>query len=108
MSFSTLPSKNKFFSAAVAGLLAVTIAGTAMTSEAHAGKRGKWIALGVGAGILGTAIVANERRRARERRYHRRTAWERHVARCYRAYRSYDEYTDTWIDRRGRERICRL
>ena len=101
-------SKNKFFTAAIATVLAATIAGSAMTSDAHAGKRERWIALGVGAGILGTAIIANERRKARERRHYGRSAWQRHVDRCYRRYRSYDETTDTYIGYDGYERRCRL
>ena len=30
------------------------------------------------------------------------------LRRCYARYASYSERTDTWIDRRGRERRCRL
>ncbi len=61
-------------------------------------------AAGIAGALIGAAIVgaaASRERRAESR-------WDRHVARCYRRYRSYDEATDTWIDRRGRVRRCRL
>ncbi|QPC87656.1 BA14K family protein [Mesorhizobium sp. NBSH29] len=34
--------------------------------------------------------------------------WERHVRRCYARYRSYDHRSDTFVDRHGYERRCRL
>ena len=66
-------------------------------------RRNVAIGAGIAVGIIGAAIVAKEAKRERRRE----RAWERHVRRCYAAYASYDEYTDTWIDRKGRERRCR-
>lgn len=85
---------------------ATIVAGSFNTAEAGSRKRAFLGGLAVGA--VTTAIIAGERRRYRERRVYRRTSWERHVDRCFNAYRSYDEETDTWIDRRGRVRRCRL
>lgn len=102
---TALIANKKITSTAIVALLALAIGGTSMTTEAHAGKRAGWIAGGVAAGIVTGAIIARERRRHREvRRY---SSWERHVDRCYRAYRSYDEETDTYIDYNGFERRCR-
>jgi len=106
---SNTGTKNRFFNVAIATLMAATIAGSALVaSPAEAGKRERYIGAGILAGVIGTAIVARERRHRREIRRYRRSSWERHVNRCYRRYRSYDEGTDTWIDRYGRERRCRL
>jgi len=43
-------------------------------------------------------------------RYYRRVdrAWDRHVRRCLRAYRSYDPWSDTYINRWGHRVRCRL
>ena len=98
-------SKSKLLSSTIAAVLALSVSATAMTTQAHAGKNAKWIALGVGAGIVGTAIIAS---RHRDRDYDRASRWERHVDRCIRRYRSYDEDSDTYIDNYGRERRCRL
>lgn len=94
----------RFASTAVATLLAVTMGATTFVSNADAGKRERLFFGGVAAGIVGTAIIANE---ARHRRESRRSRWQRHVDRCYAAYRSYDEETDTYIDYNGNERRCR-
>ncbi len=69
----------------------------------HRRHRRRAIGAGIAGALIGAAIVgaASRERRAESR-------WDRHVARCYRRYRSYDEATDTWIDRRGRVRRCRL
>ena len=55
--------------------------------------------------IYDVEIYGEPRRVRRERRL---SSWERHVRRCHDKYRSYDERSDTFIDRRGRERRCRL
>lgn len=93
---------------AVAAFVAASVLATSFATSANAGSRERAFAGGLAAGIIGTAIIASERRRYREDRYYRASRWERHVDRCYRRYRSYDEATDTWIDRRGRVRRCRL
>ena len=67
------------------------------------------VAAGVALGIIGAAVIANESKK-RRRHYdsgYSSSAWERHVARCYRAYRSYNERTDTFIGYDGIERRCR-
>ena len=91
-------------STAISAVLAVTIGATTFASNANAGKKERLFFGGVAAGIIGTAIIANE---ARHRRESRRSRWERHVDRCYAAYRSYDEESDTYIDLNGNERRCR-
>ena len=74
--------------------------------HSHAKHNRRAAAAGIAGALIGAAIVgAASRERAREPRLSR---WERHVIRCERAYRSYDERTDTWIDRRGRVRDCNL
>lgn len=99
----------KIFSTAIAATVAVTLFGAAFAPDANAGTRAQWIAGGIAAGIIGTAIIANESRRHRgHHRARHSSRWERHVIRCENRYQSYDEGTDTWIDRRGRERRCRL
>jgi hypothetical protein len=108
-------NKSKFGTTLVASVLAITIAGTAFSTEAEAGKRHRGaIAAGVIGAIVGGAIVADSHRR--HHRSHdeyeydaprRSSSWERHVARCYRAYRSYDERTDTYVGYDGVERRCR-
>ena len=91
----------------LAALLTAATLSTALNTEAHAGSRERAFIGGLAAGIVGTAIIANENRRYRERTYYRESRWDRHVRRCYARYASYSERTDTWIDRRGRERRCR-
>ena len=122
---------------AISTILAMSCIAAAFSTPAQAGDREARIAAGIFLGILGTALVASEvkkkrkrhkkyahrhnphnvydddiyveprhRRRARENR--RASRWERHVRRCYRKYRTYDEFSDTFIDNRGRERLCRL
>ena len=114
----------------IAGLTALTIALTSVVTPAQAGKREKRIAAGILFGVIGGAVIANEIHRKRRhhhgnvygheyehdqirvhrRKYHRPrlSGWERHVRRCYRKYRSYDEYSDTYIGYDGIERRCRL
>ena len=56
-------------------------------------------------------VVYRERVIVRPRRYHRvrgSNHWQRHVARCYRRYRSYDHRSDTFVGYDGRARRCRL
>ncbi len=107
MSVSASTSKtSKLINFGATALVAATLLATSFSTDAYAGKRERWIAGGVAAGIVTGAIIANSRNRDYDddREVSR---WERHVDRCYRAYRSYDEETDTYIDRRGRERRCR-
>jgi len=95
---------------------------SAMANTAYAGKRERLIGAGIVAGVVGTAIIGREVRKSRKRAYRRgyedaqydrrvrrsrESRWERHVRRCYAAYRSYDERSDTYISYNGRERRCR-
>ena len=117
---------------AISALVALTFIAASAATPAQAGSKEHRIV----AGILLGAIIANEVHRRKKRHhsghrynsgrvYHndvyvkprkhrrvrhnsRRSAWERHVRHCHRKYRSYDKYSDTWIYRRDRERICRL
>ena len=53
-------------------------------------------------------IYVEPRKTRRVRHSKRLSRWERHVRRCSRKYRTYDERSDTYITRNGRERVCRL
>lgn len=120
----------------LSALVALTVIAASAATPAQAGSKERRIIAGILLGAIGGAIIANEVNRSKKKRHKahrpnsrrihdndiyveprnhrrvrhnsRRTSWERHVRRCARKYRSYDEYSDTWIDRRGRERICRL
>jgi len=98
--------KSKIATAMIVSALALTMVGTTFTTEAEAGRKGRYFAGGVAAGIIGSAIIAGSHRRYHDG-YSRSSRWERHVRRCYRAYRSYDERTDTFIGYDGIERRCR-
>ncbi|MEE9315383.1 MAG: BA14K family protein [Rhizobiaceae bacterium] len=101
-------TKSKLLTAATVTLMAFTVVSTSFTTDANAGNRGRWIAGGIAAGIIGTAIVHDRHRRHRRHyRSHGPSRWERHVRRCYRAYRSYDERSDTYVGYDGYERKCR-
>ena len=96
---------------------AVVALGTlvAAVQPAEAGRKGRFLT-GLAVGAIGTAIVANEVRRSRERRYYNERVIVRerpvyvdgHAARCARKYRSYDARTDTFVGYDGRVRRCRL
>ena len=75
-----------FTKLALAATMAITVVGTSMTG-AEAGKRERNIALGVGAAILGAAIIADQSRKAK-RRHYVRDCWY--------------EYERRWSNRRGR------
>ena len=120
----------------ISAMVALTFIAASSATPAQAGSKERRIVAGIILGAIGGAIIANEIDRSKKKRNYahrhnpghvyqddvyvkprhhrkvrhnsRRTAWERHVRRCQRAYRSYDEFSDTWIDRRGRERLCRL
>ncbi|MEP0942503.1 MAG: BA14K family protein [Rhizobiaceae bacterium] len=121
----------------ISALVALTFIAASAATPAQAGSKERRIVAGILLGALGGAIIASEINRSKKKKNHyghrrnpshvynddihvkprkhrrvrhnsRRTSWERHVRRCQRNYRSYDEFSDTWIDRRGRERICRL
>lgn len=99
----------------IASMLALTVLGTGLSTSADAkSKYRKRAAAGVIGALIGGAIIADSVRR-RDRDYdddydeapRRSSSWERHVARCYRAYRSYNEGSDTFIGYDGVERRCR-
>ena len=105
---STTKHRNLAKSLVVMPALAAALAvGSVFAPPAEAGKTGRFLG-GVAVGVIGTAIVANEVRRSRERRAVRRYYHDEHVARCARRYRSYDARTDTYVTRSGRVRRCRL
>ena len=95
----------KLLNTTIAATLALGIAAAATIQPAEAGSKGKYIALGVAAGILGTVAVSKARKR--NRRAVRSSSWDQHVLRCHRAYKSYDERTDTYISHSGKVRRCR-
>ena len=121
----------------ISAVVALTFIAAAAATPAQAGSKERRIVAGILIGAIGGAIIASEINRHKSKKKHtghryksghvyhddiyvkprhhrkvrhnsRRASWERHVRRCYRKYRTYDEYSDTWIDRRGRERLCRL
>lgn len=96
----------KFVNTAIAATLALAVALPAATQSAHAGKKGKYLAIGAAIGILGTAAVARNKRKRAVKRARATSAWDRHVLACHRAYRSYDERSDTYISNSGHVRRC--
>ncbi len=98
-----------------AGLLAVTVVAAALSSttvESRAGSLspGEAAAIaGVGGLIVG-GLIADSRARyyAPAPVYGHAHAWDRHVARCYARYRSYDAYSDTFLGYDGYRHRCRL
>lgn len=98
----------------IASMLALTVLGTGFSSNADAkSKYRKRAAAGVIGAIIGGAIIAGSQR---DRGYDddddyddapRQSGWERHVARCYASYRSYNERSDTYVGYDGIERRCR-
>ena len=99
--------QRRFATVSIATLVAGTMMALSFSTQAEAGRRHGSFWGGVILGAAGTAIVASEVRRSRERDHYEEDRWERHVNRCYRAYRSYDEESDTYIDLHGNERRCR-
>jgi len=59
-------------------------------------------------GLTAGAIAAGAASRSAEEEAAPADDEDVHVRRCLRAYRSYDPQTDTYVDRNGRERRCRL
>ena len=121
----------------IGAVMALTFIAASAATPAQAGSKERRIVAGILLGAIGGAIIANEINRSKKKKQHynhrqnpshvynediyveprhqrrvrhnpRYSEWERHVRRCQRRYRSYDEFSDTWIDRRGRERLCRL
>ncbi|MCR4268528.1 BA14K family protein [Nitratireductor sp. ZSWI3] len=98
-----------------AGLLAATVVVTALsgaTTESRAGSLspGEAAAIaGLGGFIVG-GLIADSRNRyyGPAPVYGRAHAWDRHVARCYARYRSYDEYSDSYLGFDGYRHRCRL
>lgn len=105
--------KRMFASAILAlSLSAGALAGSAQTAKAAGLTPGEAAALaGVGGFIIGATIGGGpgyyDDYHYRPH-HHRVSRWERHVRRCYARYRTYDHRTDTYIDRHGYERRCRL
>ncbi|NLH83077.1 MAG: BA14K family protein [Phyllobacteriaceae bacterium] len=59
-------------------------------------------------GLTAGAIAAGAASRASEEEAEAADDENIHVRRCLRAYRSYDPETDTFVDKYGRQRRCRL
>ena len=78
-----------------AAVVAATIIISGMANTAQAGKRERLIGAGIVAGVVGTAIIANERRKHRERRRHARH-YDRYDSECYIKRRK------VWSDYHGR------
>ena len=121
----------------ISAMMALTFIAASAATPAQAGSKERRIVAGILLGAIGGAIIANEINRSKkkkqrhynhrhnpshvynediyvDRRHQRRvrhnpriSEWERHVRRCQRAYRSYDERSDTYIGYDGRERRCR-
>ncbi len=89
---------------AVATAVSLTAVSSAQASHRHH-HRGN-VALGVLGGLAAGVIIGSSRRDTYSGPVRRRSARGSHVNWCDRRYRSYDPYTDTWIDLRGRERYC--
>ncbi len=108
----------KFLSLSMAALLAGTIVVLSF-SDADARHRrwhGGGVAAGVAAGIIGGAIIggaiANSNRRydrRYDRRYRPRPVYrgDAHEEWCFRRYRSYRAYDNTFQPYRGGRRYCR-
>ena len=100
--------KTKF----VSGLLSLTVVAGAMagTVEQSAAKKlsdGEIAAIaGVGGFVLGLGIASANR--GPDYYGDHRSAWERHVDRCYARYRTYDHRSDSYIGFDGFIHRCRL
>lgn len=77
-------------------------------------KFGCGLAIGLGAGILGSAIVDSNRRNYYDdgyrRPHYRHRGWvgsQAWVDYCYSKYRSFDEYSGTYMGYDGRRHACR-
>ena len=123
---------------ALATVTTLTILATSATAPAYAGKHERHLAAGIFLGLVGGGIIAHELRRDRRdyghayhsdrdydgyfdddydvgqrhprraRKLNRSARWQRHVRRCNKRYRTYDERSDTFIGNDGREHQCRL
>ena len=106
---------------APAALAAVMTAATVIPAEAGPRQRARNAGIiGAAVGALAVGAIAASRRRAQPRvvyvqpqpvyRAPRRVnyggGWAGHVARCYAAYRSYDERSDTYQPYSGPRRRC--
>ena len=108
-------------------LAAIMTAATLVPADASQRTRARNAGIiGAAVGALGAAAIIGSRRRARPvyvappqpvyvaprrvyrapRPVYRGGGWAGHVARCYAAYRSYDERTDTYVAYSGQVRRC--
>lgn len=92
-----------------AAVLATGFGSVNQASAAGLSREEAAILAGAGGFVLG-AIVGSHGHHG-----HRRhgqviyvNSWDAHVARCLARYRSYDPHSDTYINRNGYERRCRL
>ena len=97
------------------GLMAITLAATALSAasvESRAGSLspGEAAAIAGLGGFIAGGLIADSRARyyGPAPVYGRASAWDRHMARCYARYRSYDEYSDTFLGYDGYRHRCRL
>ena len=86
---------SKVFKTTLCAALASAVLATTFVPSAEAGRKDRLFWGGVAAGIVGTAIIANERRKHRERRRHARH-YDRYDSECYIKRRK------VWSDYHGR------
>lgn len=85
---------SKVFKTTVAAALASAVLATTFVPTAEAGRKERLFFGGLAAGIVGTAIIANEHRKRRERR--RARHYDRYDGDCYIKRRK------VWSDYHGR------
>jgi BA14K-like protein len=81
------------------------------SSQANAGgfsKKETAILFGAGGLVLGAIIGSQNHHGHRYGRVIHVNSWEMHVRRCYARYKTYDEYSDTYMSYSGYEKRCLL
>ena len=94
----------KAFSTLTAVALAASIVSAASLTPANAGSKGKYIAGGIILGVLATTAVVKAKKK--RNRQVSSSSWDQHVLACHRAYKSYEESSDTYVSNSGRVRRC--
>jgi len=95
--------------------MSAALVGGAMTlnpAPAEAGDAGKFVAgmiIGGAVGALANEAHNDYHRSRGHRRHYNNANWRtrKHVNWCYRHYKSYDEYDNTWVSYSGNVRQCR-
>jgi len=86
---------SKVFKTTIAAALASAVLATTFVPTAEAGRKERLFLGGLAAGIIGTAIIANEHRKRRNRHHHS-NHYDRYDADCY------IKRKKRWSNRRGR------